>query len=339
MPMTPTTDRPLPRLPRARRRDHAPARLAPAAGRLAAASTMIAALAALAACGAAPEDGSAAEGSGGGSDDAETRTVEHARGETEVPADPGRIVVLEPVQLDTAVALGEAPVGAAVLDESAGAPDYLGEPAEDVTTVGTVPDPDVERIAALEPDIILGTETRHAALYDQLDDVAPTVFMESQADPWQENVELIAEALGDPEGAETLLDEYRRRCDEVAEKHDTAGRTAQLIRPRDSRLTLYGPVSFAGSTLECAGFTTPEHDWEDISLDISPENVRDAEADLALVTTTDVDDPSTMPDAVTQNEDVFGEVHLVDRSFWITGVGPLGGQTVLDDLDRILSEQ
>ncbi|GAB3076283.1 ABC transporter substrate-binding protein [Nocardioides zeae] len=267
------------------------------------------------------------------------REVTHARGATAVPADPQRVVVLEPVQLDTAVALGATPVGAAVLNEAAGVPAYLGDGAADVETVGTVTEPDVDRIAALRPDLIIGTETRHSALYDQLSDVAPTVFMASQSDPWQDNVRFVAEALGDPEGADELLEGYQERCDEIAEEFSTEGQTAQLVRPRDGLVTLYGPTSFAGSTLECAGFTTPDRpEWADeISSDLSPERVLEAQADLVLVTTTDVDDPSTLPTAFTANADAFPDLHLVDQSFWITGVGPLGGQAVLDDLERILS--
>jgi len=269
----------------------------------------------------------------------DTRDVRHARGESAVPADPQRVVVLEPVQLDTAVALGVTPVGTAVLNEAAGVPAYLGDEAAGIEMVGTVTEPDVDRIAALRPDLIIGTESRHSALYDQLADVAPTVFMDSQADPWQDNVRFTAEALGDTDGADELLDAYQDRCDEIAEEHDTAGGSAQLVRPRDGLITLYGPTSFAGSTLECAGFTTPERaEWADeISVDLSPERVLEAQADLVLVTTTDVDDPSTIPTALSANADAFPDLHLVDQSFWITGVGPLGGQAVLDDLERILS--
>ncbi|MFD5821788.1 ABC transporter substrate-binding protein [Nesterenkonia xinjiangensis] len=308
----------------------------PARLRLISVTVAVAALSLVTACSASPEEPASSEEGPGA---AQTRTIDHARGETPVPDDPERIVVLEPVQLDTAVALGRAPVGAAVLDESTGAPEYLGDDVADLTTVGTVPEPDVERIAALEPDVILGTESRHSAIYDRLSDIAPTIFMETQADPWEENVKLIAETLGDAQGGRDLLADYRDRCEEIADEHDTAGETAQLIRPRDARLTLYGPISFAGSTLECAGFTIPDHDWEDISLDISPENVRSGTADLVLVTSIDAEDPTTMPEAVTQNSDAFEDVHLVDQSFWITGVGPLGGQVVLDDLDAILSER
>jgi iron complex transport system substrate-binding protein len=271
--------------------------------------------------------------------DAGTHLVEHARGETEVPNDVQRVVVLEPVQLDTTVALGVIPVGAAVLNEAAGVPAYLGEDAAGITTVGTVPEPSVEKIAALKPDLILGTESRHSALYDQLSTIAPTVFMATQTDPWTDNVALVARALGDEAGADQLLADYTDRCAEIADTYDVAGMTAQFVRPRDGILTLYGPTSFAGSTLECAGFTIPERDWEEsISVDISPERVLEAQADLVLVSATDVTDETLVPESIRSNAAAFPGLNVVDQSFWITGVGPLGGMTVLDDIDRILAE-
>ncbi|GAA4690483.1 iron-siderophore ABC transporter substrate-binding protein [Pseudonocardia yuanmonensis] len=276
---------------------------------------------------------------GTGEEAAEPRTVAHAHGETQVPADPQRIVVLEPVQLDTAVALGRVPVGAAVLSPTAGVPAYLGEEAKAVTPVGTVAEPSLEGIAALKPDLILGTESRHRELYPQLTAIAPTVFMASQADPWQDNVRFVGRALGAEPEAQGLLDRYDQRCDEVAAAHRTAGRTAQLVRPREGVLTLYGPTSFAGSTLECAGFTTPPRDWENsISVDLSPELVLEARADLVLVTASKAGDETVVPPAVAAvRAESFPNLHVVDQSFWITGVGTRGGLAVLDDLERILA--
>ncbi len=287
----------------------------------------------LAACAPATSGGAAPTGSA----DAGTRTVTDARGEGEVPAAPKRVVVLEPVALDTSVALGVMPVGAAVLNETAGVPAYLGADAAGAEVVGTVPEPGVERIAALAPDLIIGTESRHAAIHDQLASIAPTVFLASQADPWRDNVALVGEALGRADDAAALLTDYQARCDAIAQEYAVAGTTAQMIRPRDGLLTLYGPESFAGSTLECAGFTTPERDWEgSISVDLSPEKVLEARADQVFVTTTDVDDASSVPAAITDNAASFPALHLVDQSYWITGVGPLGGLKVLDDIEDVL---
>lgn len=276
---------------------------------------------------------------------AQTREITHAHGVTDVPATAQRVVVLEPVQLDTLVALGTIPVGAAVLNETTGIPDYLGAEAQDIAMVGTVAEPNVEAIAALEPDLIIGTESRHSALYDKLSAVAPTVYMASQADPWQDNVKMVANVVGDEAGGSELLEEYEQRCAQVSEEISAlhlGERTAQLIRPRDAIYSLYGPTSFAGSTLECAGYTIPEHDWEDISLDVSAENLTTAAADLVLVTSA----TPTQEDEVIQGirealgrVNPEGQIAVVDQAMWITGVGPLGGQAVLDDLLSVVKSE
>ncbi|PCE15770.1 iron ABC transporter substrate-binding protein [Microbacterium sp. SZ1] len=269
-------------------------------------------------------------------DTGDIHEVTHARGTTEVPADVERVVTLEPLELDTAVAVGITPVGAAVASNVASTPSYLGVDA--VRAVGTVPEPDLEAIAALEPDLILGTEARHSALYEQLSAIAPTVFIETQADPWRNNALLIGEALNKEDEVADLLAEVDQRCEDLSDQYGVDGKTAQLIRPRDeTTLSLYGPVSFAGSLLECAGYTIPDQDWADgLQADISPENILDATADEVFVTTADVEDQGTVPAPVTQNAAAFPSVTLVDTSYWVSGVGPKGAHAVLDDIEKHL---
>lgn len=297
------------------------------------ASASLAAALALASCSSDTQEAEAA----GGSETA--RSVEHARGTAEIPESPQRVVVLEPVALDTAVALGVTPVGASVASNITGVPEYLD--VDGVEPVGTVPEPDLEAIAELAPDLIVGTDSRHSRLYEQLDSIAPTVFMETQADPWQENVLLVAEALGKSDEAQGLLDGFNDRCDRIEEEFSVDGTTANMVRPRDeTTLSLYGPTSFAGGALECVGFSIPEQIWEDgLQADISPENILQATADHVFVTTSDVTDESTIPDAITQNRDEFPSVTLVDTSYWVSGVGPRGGELVLDDIEEFLRSQ
>ncbi|WP_405374428.1 MULTISPECIES: ABC transporter substrate-binding protein [unclassified Microbacterium] len=270
--------------------------------------------------------------------EAATHEVTHARGATDVPDAPQRVVTLEPLELDTAVAVGITPVGAAVASNVAGVPAYLG--VDDVAPVGTVLEPDLEAIAALKPDLILGTEARHSELYEQLSAIAPTVFIATQADPWRDNAALIGEALGREDEVEALLAAVDDRCEALAAEYDVAGETVQLIRPRDeTTLSLYGPVSFAGSLLECVGFTIPDREWEDgLQADISPENIADAAADHVFVTTADVTDPTTLPAAIRENTRAFPAPTLVDTASWVSGVGPRGAQAVLDDIEEYLDE-
>ncbi|SDG85455.1 iron-siderophore ABC transporter substrate-binding protein [Microbacterium sp. 77mftsu3.1] len=294
---------------------------------LASAAGMIALALAGCTAAAAPESasGSAAPG---------TRSVEHARGTADVPDQPERVVTLEPLELDTAVAIGTTPVGAAVAGNVTELPSYLG--VSDVAPVGTVPEPDLEAIAALKPDLILGTESRHSELYEQLSAIAPTVFIASQADPWRENATLIGEALGREDEVAGLLTGVDDECARLKSEYALDGQTVQLIRPRDeTTLSLYGPVSFAGSLLECVGFTIPDREWEDgLQADLSPENIASATADHVFVTAADVDDRSAIPAAVAS---AFPDATLVDTSTWVSGVGPKGAEAVLGDIERYLS--
>lgn len=296
-------------------------------------SASVCALLLLSGCAAAdtPAEGDAAPAASG------THDVEHARGTTAVPDDPQRVVTLEPLELDTAVAVGIEPVGAAVASNVTGAPAYLE--ADGVEPVGTVPEPDLEAIAALKPDLILGTEARHSELYEQLSAIAPTVFIETQADPWRDNALLIGEALGRADEVGDLLTAVDERCEALADEYSVAGETVQLIRPRDeTTLSLYGPVSFSGSLLECVGFTIPDQDWADgLQADISPENILSATADHVFVTVADVEDASQIPAAIAQNADAFPSVTPVDTSYWVSGVGPKGAQAVLDDIETYLA--
>ncbi len=61
------------------------------------------------------------------------------------------------------------------------------------------------------------------------------------------------------------------------------------------------------------------------------------EVRAVLVTSATPDDLASVPPIVTDQE-LFPNMHVVDMSYWITGVGPLGGLAVLDDLDAILTE-
>ncbi|WP_432721082.1 iron-siderophore ABC transporter substrate-binding protein [Jeongeupia wiesaeckerbachi] len=99
------------------------------------------------------------------------------RSET-LPAQPKRIVVLEFMLAESLAALDLTPVG--VVD-SRFYPEWIGYDAPRFarsTDVGTRQQPSLEAIARLKPDLIIGMAYRHAALFDALNRIAPTVLYE-----------------------------------------------------------------------------------------------------------------------------------------------------------------
>jgi iron complex transport system substrate-binding protein len=140
------------------------------------------------------------------------RTIKHARGETELKAEPKRVVVLDVGELDNVVSLGVKPVGYAPTEGSVAIPSYLKKDAGSPKDVGTINSLNLEAIANLKPDLILGSELRAAKLYPQLSQIAPTVFSIRPGFTWKENYLLNAAALDKTAEAKAKLEAYEKKA-------------------------------------------------------------------------------------------------------------------------------
>jgi iron complex transport system substrate-binding protein len=176
-------------------------------------------------------------GCGGGSDSADDGgtssgsgafpvTVSTAFGDVTIDEEPQRVVALGWSDAETALALGVQPVGAS---------DWLGFGGEGVgpwaegrydeapEIIETL-EPSLEAIAALEPDLIL--DTRSSAeqdRYESLSQIAPTVGQPEGVGPyqttWQQQLELVGQALGRTEQADGLADEVDQAFADAAAEH------------------------------------------------------------------------------------------------------------------------
>jgi iron complex transport system substrate-binding protein len=215
----------------------------------------------------------------------ETRSVTHALGTTEIVGTPERVVVLDTGELDSVLALGITPVGAVTTDVSEGFLSYLAEDAEGVEVVGTVTEPDLEAVAALEPDLILSSKVRHEELYAQLSQLAPTVFAETVGGVWKDNLLLDAEALGLEEEAEAALSEYEQRAAELGESlGDAADTTVSSMRFVSGTIRVYTAESFIGTVLADVGVAQLQLPTTDVPTfaELSAEELTRADADVVL---------------------------------------------------------
>jgi iron complex transport system substrate-binding protein len=159
--------------------------------------------------------------------------VQHALGETKVPGRAGRPVTLATSELEDALALGVVPAGAAAPVPGHGLPRFLGSRAAKVERVGTVRKPDVRRVRALDPDLVLGVIPYDRRIYGRLSDVAPTVIADATVN-WKPNLRQDGEALGRTDDAEAMLSAYDRRALKVRRK--LRGRAPSLPEPVRSAL-------------------------------------------------------------------------------------------------------
>ncbi len=235
---------------------------------------------ALASCSSPTEDG----------DPSERRTVDHPLGTSDIPVNPQRIVCLDAgVSLQTALEIGAPVVAGETLAGDIAVPTYLPEPPEEFTALG-FNEQNPEQIAALDPDLIIGSRVRVEELYDQLAAVAPTVAVLNSADgvTWKESAATVGDLVGAGDRVQERIAEFDAAATAFTEKHAAlleSNRIA-LIRFTDEVRIVTGAV-FPSNLLELLGVQRPESntppDDTTTYISLSQEEVgRIGDADIIL---------------------------------------------------------
>jgi iron complex transport system substrate-binding protein len=301
---------------------------------------------ALALAGCATEDGSD-EGAAGNESAGFPRTVEHAMGSTEIKTKPTRVLALDASFVDAAMALDTKVVGYTDYRTINGQlPDYLGADREtygsEAQSVGTLAEPNLEKIAELKPDLIISAKVRHEKLYDQLSKIAPTVMSETTGPTWKENIRLVSKALGQEELAEKELGAYEAAAKATGSAINAkAGNpTISVVRFIDGPTRLYQNASFSGIVLKDAGLSRPKsQDVEDFAAEISAERIADADADAIFVTVY-ADEKGLSAKTAAQFKanplwkPLQPKVHEVPDITWMTAVGLQGAWEILTDMSK-----
>lgn len=278
------------------------------------------------------------------------RTVDDAFGPVEIATAPERVVVLDQSLLDAALTLGLEVIGYTTYADPEGPiPALYADAAEthaaDATWVGDLLAPNLEQVAALQPDMILTSAVRHEAIADQLRAIAPTVMTESAGAGWKDTLDLVSRAVGREDVAAEALAGYLARAaavgDEIRETHGDP--TVSVVRFVDE-IRLYQPASFSGVVLADVGLARPEsqQDTEDFIRVISQEELALADADVVVYTAFDHPDVTAALDDIlagplwrTLGAVERGDVHEMADARWMSGVGLFGAHAILDDLTEI----
>lgn len=250
-------------------------------------AALIALALALALAGCASDSDADPGGSGSSDSASETITVEHAQGSTELQTNPEKIVVLDLAVLDNVDTLG---AGDSIVGlTKSGVPESLSTYAdnEDIADVGTMQEPDMEKIAEIDPDVIL-IGGRSAAKYAELAEIAPTVDLTVASTDYLEsfttNVETLAAILGkESEAQDALADVDAAIAD--AKTAVTGKGTGLIVLVSGGKLSAFGLGSRFGMVHDVLGL---EPASTDLSTDrhgqpISHEFIAQTNPDWLLV--------------------------------------------------------
>ncbi|MFJ5223698.1 ABC transporter substrate-binding protein [Streptomyces sp. NPDC088400] len=273
------------------------------------------------------------------------RTITHAMGTTELKKRPERVVVLDVGEFDNVVSLGIKPVGYAPTEGDEGIPGYLKKGAGSPKDVGTINNLNLEAIAGLKPDLILGSQLRAADKYKELSAIAPTVFSIRPGFTWKENYLLNAQALDRTAGAKAALTAYDKKVAALSADIGPDKPTVSMVRYMPDRLRLYAKASFIGTVLDDVGLPRPENQQvEDLAVEISPEKIDDADADWIFTGVygdpekTGRDSARSNPLWKNLNAVKDGRAKDVRDETWYLGLGVTAAGLVLDDLRGYLAK-
>lgn len=262
--------------------------------------------------------------------------------ELEVPYDPQRIAILDMASLDILDALG---VGDRVVGTADTSLEYLQNYInDDISSLGTIKEADLEAVMACEPDVIF-IGGRLASSYDALSEIAPVVYLATDTElgvveSVRRNAMTIASMFGLEDKVDELMAGFNSRIAALAEF--SAGKTAIIglvtsgsfnVLGNDGRCSMIGREIGFENIGAAADIDTSTHGNEasfEFIVEKDPDYIFVMDRDAAIGT-----DGAQLAQEIMENELVMGTdayknghlVYLAHPAVWYTAEG---GITALD---------
>jgi len=277
---------------------------------------------------------------------AAVRTIQHAMGETQVPAEPKRVVILTNEGTEALLALGVKPVGA--VQSWTGDPWYphLKTSMEGVTVVGKEGEPNLEAIAALKPDLIIGNKMRHEKIYEQLKAIAPAVYSETLRGQWKENFKFYADVLNKKAEGDKVIADFDKRVETIRQKlGDKINTKVSVVRFMAGDTRIYYKDTFSGIILDQIGLKRPDsqNKNEFAATKVSKERIPEMDGDIIFYFTYETGNGEASKleqqwtnDPLWKNLSAVkaGKAYRVDDAIWNTAGGVIAANLMLDDLQK-----
>ncbi len=197
-------------------------------------------------------------------------TIQHAFGETTIPAAPQRIVTWGWSGQEAILALGTVPVGMPTVKSDGYDKDIGPWVEEAIAKLGgeapfifdNSPGVPIEQIAALKPDLILAVYSGLTAdEYKLLSAIAPVVPPPGKpwTATWQQVIEVTGQAMGKPDEAKTLVADLEQFiADEGARRPHIKGTSFVTLLDYNNALAIHSKDDARVKMLETAGMVAAD---------------------------------------------------------------------------------
>jgi len=286
---------------------------------------------------------------------AESRSVDTAYGAVTINGEPQRVVTLYEGALDPALAVGAYAVGAVITRGGTDVAEYIKPLAGDIDIVGAPAETNIEAVIAAQPDIILAPAQTNQQQYQLLSRIAPVVVSNVpmfQADSWEQETRLFAQALGREEAGDIAIEEVKARITEVAALVEQTvpedQRDAALVRWMPQGPLVMAEGLFSATLLQAVGFQVTDNglvsDGRPHSQPLSLENLARIDQNWVFLATLNADGQQALEAA--RQTPAFNRlkangqdrVVAVNGQLWSSASGPLAAKAILDDIEAALAK-
>ncbi|CRZ35404.1 iron complex transport system substrate-binding protein [Herbinix hemicellulosilytica] len=211
-------------------------------------------------------------------------TIEHTKGTVTVSADVKKAVVFDFGILDIMDALKvEVEVAAPV----SSLPSYLSK-YENAYNAGSIMEPDLEAIFEFEPDVIF-IGARQQNYYDQMSEIAPTVYVQTGADTYLEdvkkNIGYVAQIFGKEKEAQDAINSLSSLVEDVKALTANSNERVLIMLTNDGSISVYGSGSRFGMVHDLLGAKAADENIEASThgQSVNFEYIADVNPDIILV--------------------------------------------------------
>lgn len=193
----------------------------------------------------------------------ETINITHRAGETEVPKNPKKVVVLDYASLDILDFMG---IDSVIGTPKSSLPSYLDEyKNEKYVDLGGLKEFSLETINEIKPDLII-IEGRQKEFYDELSAIAPTIQLGTDNTSYlgslKTNVSTLGEIYGKEDIATSTIVEIEDRITSVGEKVKNEKLNALAVMVNEGTMGAYGNGSRFEILFSGFGFTAADSNIE-----------------------------------------------------------------------------
>ena len=277
----------------------------------------------------------------------ETRVVTDVNGEVEIPVNPKRIVDISG-NSDILSILGYQVVGTANSDayDYTKFPTYLEDTLRGAEIVGySMQDSmDIEAILSLEPDLII-CSTYQETMYEQLQEIAPTVMIQLAQMNWRDDIYTVAELMNEKEKADEWFEAYDKKAEEVSKTiKKTYGEDTSYLSflASGGQFFVFDGAGFGTILYEDLGLEKPAGmpEQENISLPVvTYEGLASIDADVIFAIATDEDAKALKENSVWNSIPAVqagNVVELPSSPYFNQGYSCIGRYELLNELEGLL---